>query len=60
MQAFLELGALDWLEALLLRILLGEDIAFATLAAQRAALRLENERRFPDGTLELVYSPGTR
>jgi dihydrofolate reductase len=55
-QAFLELGALDRLGLLLLPIVLGEGLPFAPHGTAPSAFELESEHRFPDGTLELVYS----
>ena len=56
-QAFLELGALDRLGLLLLPVLLGEGVPFSPHGTAHSAFALESERRFEDGTLELVYSP---
>ena len=55
-QAFLELGALNRLGLLLLPIVLGEGLPLAPHGTAQSAFELESERRFPDGTLELVYS----
>lgn len=55
-QAFLELGALDRLGLLLLPIVLGEGLPFSPHGTAQSAFELEREQRYPDGTLELVYS----
>jgi len=57
LRAFHELGAIDRLEILVLPILLGEGIPLFPLGASRLPLRLEGQRAFPDGTVELVYAP---
>jgi dihydrofolate reductase len=55
-QAFLELGALGRLELLLLPILVGEGLPFSPPGTPQRPLKLESERAFPDGVIELVYS----
>lgn len=58
LRALLELGAIDRLEVLLLPIIVGEGVPFSAPGTAQRRLRLERQRRFADGTLELVYTPG--
>jgi dihydrofolate reductase len=55
--ALLELGAIDRLVILLVPALFGEGLPFALPGAARRPLRLEGERTYPDGTIELSYTP---
>jgi dihydrofolate reductase len=57
LQAFLALGAVDALGLFVLPILLGDGVPLSPPGAARFPLRLERRREFPDGTVELVYSP---
>ena len=57
LRAFHRLGAIDRLEILVLPILLGEGVPLFPLGTSRVPLRLEGQRAFPDGTVELVYAP---
>ncbi|MGH7526453.1 MAG: dihydrofolate reductase family protein [Gemmatimonadales bacterium] len=56
-QAFRELGGIDRLEIYLLPALLGDGIPLFPPRAAPLALRLDRHRTFPDGTIELIYSP---
>ncbi len=57
-QAFRALGALDRLELLVLPIMLGEGTPLTPPGTSPLPLGLESHRTFPDGTAELVYTPG--
>ena len=57
LQAFHQLGAIDRLEILVLPILLGEGAPLFPLGNARVPLRLEGQRPFSDGTIELSYRP---
>jgi dihydrofolate reductase len=58
-RAFLEVGALDRLELVVLPILLGDGIPLWPRSAPQVPLRLLRAGRvFPDGSAELVYAPG--
>lgn len=58
LRAFLGLGAIERLGLVVLPVLLGEGVPLFTAgAAPRSALRLERQRAFPDGAVELVYTP---
>jgi dihydrofolate reductase len=55
-RALLEIGAVDELGIVVLPILLGEGIPlFASGTIPRSSLRLEHQRTFPDGAIQLVY-----
>jgi dihydrofolate reductase len=56
-QAFRALGAIDRFELLLLPILFGSGLPLFSPAADPRPLHLDRQRAFPDGTLELVYTP---
>lgn len=56
LRAFHELGGIDRLEVLVLPLLLGEGVPLFPLGASRKALKLESQRSFPDGTIELAYA----
>ena len=56
LQAFLELGAVDRLELLVLPVILGDGIPFSPPASSSRSLHLQEHRAFPDGTLRSVYS----
>jgi dihydrofolate reductase len=58
-QAFLELGALDRLGLLVLPILIGGGLPLTPPGIDQLSLRLESEHTFPDGAVELVYSPAS-
>jgi len=57
LRAMHEVGGIDLLEVLVLPILLGEGLPLFPLSGARMPLGLESQRTFPDGTLELAYSP---
>jgi dihydrofolate reductase len=59
-RALLEMGAIDELGLVVLPILLGEGVPLFAADAVRRPLRLERQRAFPDGAVELVYLPGER
>jgi len=56
-QTFRALGAVERLEIYLLLVLLGDGIRLFTPGDAPLTLRLDRHRVFPDGTVELVYSP---
>jgi hypothetical protein len=52
------LGALDRLEIVVLPTLLGTGVPLSPAGSPSASLRLlPGQRTFPDGAIELVYSP---
>lgn len=55
-QAFRQIGALDWLEVVVLPILLGDGVPLSPSGSEPLRLGLESHRPFPDGSLELAYS----
>ncbi|HKB31725.1 MAG TPA: dihydrofolate reductase family protein [Streptosporangiaceae bacterium] len=56
-RAFRQIGALDRLEIVVLPILLGDGVPLSVPGTPRAPLRLlRPDRRFPDGSVELVYA----
>jgi dihydrofolate reductase len=58
-RAFHEAGALDRLEIVVLPVLLGEGVPLSPAGAPPVPLNLlRSGRRFPDGSVELVYEPG--
>jgi dihydrofolate reductase len=57
-RAFLELGAIDELGLVVVPVLLGEGVPLFAADAVRRPLRLERQRAFLDGAVELVYLPG--
>ncbi len=57
-RAFMELGAIDELGLVVLPILLGEGVPLFAADAVRRPLRLNRQRVFEDGAVELVYLPG--
>lgn len=58
-QAFYREGALDSLEVVVLPIVLGDGVPLWPSGAQLPSLTLQGEPRvFPDGSVELSYSPG--
>jgi dihydrofolate reductase len=58
-RAFLEVGALDRLELVVLPIMLGTGVPLSPPSAPQVPLRLlRADRVFPDGSAELVYAPG--
>lgn len=57
LKAFHQLGAIDRFEVVVLPIMLGEGMSLFPLSATRQPLRLERQQSFPDGAVELVYSP---
>jgi len=58
-RAFQEAGALDRLEIVVLPVLLGQGVPLSPPGAPAVPLRLlRADRRFPDGSVELVYAPG--
>jgi dihydrofolate reductase len=57
LRAFHQLGGIDRLEILVLPILLGEGVPLFPLGTSRTPLQFEGQRAFPDGTVELVYTP---
>ncbi len=57
-RAFQEIGALDRLELVLLQILLGQGVPLSPQGAPPVPLSLlRADRTFPDGSVELVYTP---
>ena len=56
-RAFHDPGALDVIQLIVLPILLGDGIPLFAPGAPPRTLRLEAEKVFADGTVELVYSP---
>jgi dihydrofolate reductase len=56
LRAFHDLGGIDRIEVLVLPILLGEGVPLFPLGPSRTALKLESQRSFPDGTVELAYA----
>jgi len=57
-RAFQEIGALDRLELVLLPILLGQGVPLSPQGAPPVPLSLlRADRTFPDGSVELVYTP---
>jgi dihydrofolate reductase len=57
-RAFQEIGALDRLELVLLPILLGQGVPLSPQGSPPVPLSLlRADRAFPDGSVELVYSP---
>jgi dihydrofolate reductase len=57
-QAFLRLGAVDQLGMVILPVMLGDGVPlFTPGAAPHASWRLDSHRAFPDGAVELVFSP---
>lgn len=59
-RAFLELGAIDELGLVILPLLLGEGVPLFAPDAVRRSPRLDRQRAFPDGAVELVYLPNER
>ncbi len=59
-QAFRGIGALDRFEVVVLPILLGEGLRLSPPGTARLPLRLEAQRTFPDGSVELAYSPAPK
>lgn len=55
LRALHQIGGIDRLEVLVLPILLGEGQPLFPLGTARMPLRLESQRTFPDGTVELAY-----
>ena len=56
-RAFLDSGSFDQIALYVLPILLGDGIPLFVPGATHRPLRLEGEKAFGDGTVELVYSP---
>ena len=56
-QAFQALGALDRIEIILLPVILGDGIPLFDTGMAPLTLRLERQRAFSDGAVELVYAP---
>jgi dihydrofolate reductase len=56
-QAFHAIGALDELGVVLLPILVGSGLPLSSSGIEMARLKLESQRAFPDGAVELLYSP---
>ena len=56
LRAFHDLGGIDRVEILVLPILLSEGVPLFPLGHSRTALKLESQRSFPDGTVELAYA----
>ena len=54
----LDLGEVDQLIVLVVPALFGAGLPFAQDPRTRRDLRLESHRTYPDGTVELAYSPG--
>jgi dihydrofolate reductase len=56
-RAFLEAGALDQLEVVVLPLLLGDGVPLSPPGASQVQLRLlRADRTFPDGSAELTYA----
>ena len=59
-RAFSAIGALDRLEVVLLPVLIGTGVLLPPAGAPALPLRLlRADRIFPDGSAELVYTPGS-
>jgi dihydrofolate reductase len=56
-QAFHAIDALDELGVVLLPIVVGSGLPFSSSGIEMARLELESHRAFPDGAVELLYSP---
>lgn len=56
-QAFRRLRAIDQLQIYILPVLLGDGVRLFPPGSAPLELRLDRRRAFPDGTIELVYSP---
>jgi dihydrofolate reductase len=54
----LDLGEVDQVIVLVVPALLGEGLPFAQDPRTRRDLRLEGQKAYPDGTVELEYTPG--
>jgi dihydrofolate reductase len=55
-QAFLSIDALDELGVIVLPLIVGDGVPFSSSGIEMQRLRLESERAFPDGAVELRYS----
>jgi dihydrofolate reductase len=55
-RSFAEIGALDRLEIVVLPVLLGAGLPLSPAGAPQTSLKLESERSFEEGSVELVYS----
>lgn len=55
--AFREIGALGRLEVVVLPILLGDGVPLSPPGSPPLRMTLESQRSFPDGAVELAYSP---
>ena len=59
-RAFSSIGALDQLGVVLVPVLLGTGVPLSPTGAPALPLRLlRADRVFPDGSAELVYTPGS-
>ena len=59
-RALLDIGALDRLEVVLLPMLLGTGVPLSPAGAPGLPLRLlRADRHFPDGSVEVAYTPGS-
>lgn len=59
-RAFSGIGALDRFEVVLLPMLLGTGVPLSPAGAPALPLRLlRADRKFPDGSVEVVYTPGS-
>ena len=56
-RAFLSIGALDQIGIVLLPLIVGSGAPFASSGIEMQRLTLESQRAFPDGAVELLYSP---
>jgi dihydrofolate reductase len=56
-QAFLEIGALDSLGLIVLPLLLGDGTPLLPPGTGALGLTLESQQAFPDGSVELTYTP---
>ncbi len=57
-EAFLSIGALDQLGVVVLPLILGNGLPLSSSGIEMRRLRLESHQVFPDGAVELRYSPG--
>ena len=55
-EAFLSIGALDQLGVVMLPLIAGGGVPFSSSGIEMQRLRLESERAFPDGAVELLYA----
>jgi dihydrofolate reductase len=55
--AFLSIGALDELGIVMLPLIAGGGVPFSDSGIETRRLELRSHRAFPDGAVELLYSP---